>query len=47
MSNFLVGIEKNDSGSYIAWFADGQGVELSANTYEDAMCEADSLYQPL
>jgi hypothetical protein len=43
MQNFLVGIEKNDSGAYIAWFADGKDVELSADTYADALCEADTM----
>lgn len=43
MQNFLVGIEKNDSGAYIAWFADGKDVELSADTYADALCEADNM----
>lgn len=43
MQNFLVGIEKNDSGAYIAWFANGEDVELSADTYADALCEADTM----
>lgn len=44
MSNFLIGIEHDEiNGSYTACFVDGTSVALSANTYEDAVLEADLL----
>lgn len=44
MSNFMIGIEHdNASGTYTACFLDGTSVSLAANTYEDAVLEADLL----
>jgi len=44
MSNFLIGIEHDvENGSYTACFLDGTSVSLAANTYEDAVLEADLL----
>ena len=44
MSNFMIGIEYDAlSGAYMACFLDGQNVLLGANTYEDAVLEADLL----
>lgn len=42
--NFLIGIEYNPfNGAYIACLADGQNIILNANTYEDAVLEADMI----
>ena len=44
MSNFMIGIEYDAlSSSYMACYSDGQAVLLGANTYEDAVLEADLL----
>ena len=44
MSNFMIGIEHDAvSGEYTACFLDGTSVPLAANTYEDAVLEADLL----
>ena len=44
MDNFLIGIEYDAlSGAYMACFLDGQNVLLAANTYQDAVLEADLL----
>ena len=44
MSNFLIGIEYDSvSGAYMACFADGENILLSAVTYHDAVLEADQL----
>jgi hypothetical protein len=42
--NFLLDIEYDpQSGAYMACFADGQNILLGANTYTDAVLEADML----
>ena len=42
--NFLIDVEYSPaSGGYMACFADGQNILLSANTYHDAVLEADML----
>ena len=42
--NFLLGVElDNDSKNYVAYFSDGEVIQLSANTYHDAVLEADML----
>lgn len=42
--NFLLNVEYSPvSGAYMACFADGQNILLSANTYTDAILEADML----
>ena len=44
MSNFMIGIEYDArNGAYTACYLDGTSVSLSANTYEDAVLEADLL----
>lgn len=44
MANFMIGIEYDaNSGAYTACYSDGQTVLLSANTYQDAVLEADLL----
>jgi hypothetical protein len=44
MSNFMIGIEHDAiSNTYTACFLDGTSVPLSANTYQDAVLEADLL----
>lgn len=44
MSNFMIGIEHDAvSGAYTACYIDGTSVPLAANTYEDAVLEADLL----
>ena len=44
MANFLIEIEYDSlSGSYMACYSDGQNILLGANTYEDAVLEADLL----
>lgn len=44
MSNFMIGIEHDAvSGTYTACYLDGTSVPLSANTYQDAVLEADLL----
>lgn len=44
MDNFLIGIEYDSiSNAYTACFADGQTILLAANTYQDAVLEADML----
>lgn len=44
MANFLIGIEHDSlSGAYMACFLDGQNILLGANTYQDAVLEADLL----
>jgi hypothetical protein len=42
MSNFLIEVVYDPVHSaYMACFLDGQNILLSANTYHDAVCEAD------
>lgn len=42
--NFLVDVEYSPTaGAFMACFADGQNITLSANTYHDAVLEADML----
>lgn len=42
MDNFLISIEYDSvSGAYMACYANGENILLGANTYEDAVCEAD------
>ncbi len=42
--NFLINVEYSPvSGAYVASFADGQNISLSANNYTDAILEADML----
>jgi hypothetical protein len=42
--NFLINVEYNSAaGAYVASFADGQNISLSANNYTDAILEADML----
>jgi len=44
LENFLMSIEQDsDTGVFIANFCNGNGVELEAGTYEDAVLEADML----
>jgi predicted RNase H-like HicB family nuclease len=44
MANFLIEIEYDSvSGAYMACYSDGQNILLAANTYEDAVLEADLL----
>jgi hypothetical protein len=44
MANFMIGIEYDSvCGAYTACYSDGQTVLLGANTYEDAVLEADLL----
>lgn len=44
MDNFMIGIEYDSlSGAYMACYSDGQNILLGANTYEDAVLEADLL----
>ena len=44
MSNFLIDIAYDAvTNHYVACFADGTNVLLGANTYEDAVLEADML----
>jgi hypothetical protein len=44
MGNFLVSVESDPAtGGYMACFADGQVIQLEANTYQDAVLEADML----
>ena len=44
MANFMIGIEYDSvCGAYTACYLDGQTVLLGANTYEDAVLEADLL----
>lgn len=44
MGNFLVNVEHDSvSNCYMACFAEGQVVLLNANTYHDAVLEADML----
>ena len=44
MANFLIGIEHDaHNGQYTACFVDGTSVPLNANTYQDAVLEADLL----
>jgi hypothetical protein len=44
MANFMIGIEYDAlSGAYMACYSDGQNILLGANTYEDAVLEADLL----
>ena len=44
MNNFLIEVVYEPvNGSYMACFSDGQNVLLGANTYHDAVCEADCL----
>lgn len=42
MDNFLININYEPvTGSYMACYADGQNILLGANTYHDAVLEAD------
>jgi len=42
MNNFLIEVEYNPvSGCYMACYANGQNILLGANTYQDAVLEAD------
>jgi hypothetical protein len=42
VDNFLIGINYESlNGSYMACYADGQNILLGANTYHDAVLEAD------
>lgn len=42
MENFLIGIDYDSvSGSYTACYSNGQNILLGANTYQDAVLEAD------
>ena len=43
MENFLISIEGDKSCGFVAQFAGGQSVELSASNYADAVVEADLL----
>jgi hypothetical protein len=44
MSNFLISIDYDPSTSgYMASFFEGQVIQLQANTYQDAVLEADML----
>jgi len=43
MENFIIGVEKNESGIYCAMFLNGTSVELDSNSYADALLEADTL----
>jgi hypothetical protein len=43
MENFLISVEREVDGSYVAIFADGRSVLLDAQTYHDAVLEADHL----
>jgi hypothetical protein len=43
MDNFLISVERETDGSYVAIFSDGQSVPLDAQTYHDAVLEADHL----
>jgi hypothetical protein len=43
METFLITVERNNSGSFVAMFSNGANVELSANNYTDAVLEADCL----
>ena len=40
METFLITVERNNSGSFVAMFSNGANVELSANNYTDAVLEA-------
>lgn len=41
MNSFLVDINYDDQyRCYQAFYSNGQSVELAANSYEDAICEA-------
>lgn len=42
MDDFLIGIDY-DGSSYIANYFSGKAIQLGATTYEDAVCEADTL----
>jgi hypothetical protein len=42
MDNFLINVAINDSGEWFANFTDGS-IPLCANTYEDAIMEADMI----
>ena len=42
--SFLLSIERDSiSNCYIAFFSDGESIQLNANTYHDAVLEADML----
>jgi hypothetical protein len=42
VDNFLIGIDYQPvTGAYMACYADGQNILLGANTYHDAVLEAD------
>jgi hypothetical protein len=44
MANFMIGIECDEiNGTYTACFVDGTTIPLAANTYQDAVLEADLL----
>ena len=44
MANFLVRVEYYTvSGAYMACFLEGQNIPLNANSYHDAVLEADML----
>lgn len=44
MNNFFTGIEYDEVfGCYMACYADGTVIQLSADTYHDAVLEADMI----
>ena len=43
MNNFLISIEKDESGFYFAFFSDGTVVDLDTTDYGIAVCAADQL----
>lgn len=44
MDNFLIEIEHHPvTGTYVARYANGQNILLGANTYQDAVLEADTI----
>ncbi len=44
MSNFLISVEYDPgTGTYYAWFSDGDTVNLNADNYHDAVLEADHI----
>jgi hypothetical protein len=41
MQNFLIDVEQLSTGVYVANYMDGTQIVLDANTYHDAVLEAD------
>jgi hypothetical protein len=42
--NFLLGVEYDSASEcYVACFSDGEFIQLDANTYQDAVLEADMM----